>query len=226
MKKLLLIVVVASFSLIGSAILLARAQRGQTPGAASPMMSFFITSKGSGDGGNLSGIAGADYMCQTLAEAVASMKTWHAYLSTRAGDNATTILNARERIGKGPWFNAKGQMIAKSVEDLHGENNNLNKQTALTEKGEMLKGFGDTPNVHDILTGSLPNGMAYPRDDKDHTCYNWTSNKDTGSAQIGHFDRMGGNNTSWNSAHATMGCSQANLASTGGAGLFYCFAVD
>jgi hypothetical protein len=226
MMKLPPIVVVASFVLIGSAMLLARAQRGQQPGAASPMMSFFVTSKGSGDGGNLSGIAGADYMCQTLAEAVRSTKTWHAYLSTRAGDNATTILNARERIGKGPWFNSKGQMIAKSVDDLHGENNNLNKQTALTEKGETLKGFGDTPNVHDILTGSLPNGMAYPRDDKDHTCYNWTSNKDTGSAQVGHFDRMGGNNTSWNSAHATMGCSQANLASTGGAGLFYCFAVD
>src|SRR5438552_877300 len=134
MKKLPPIVVVSSFVLIGSAMLLARAQRGQQPGAASPMMSFFVTSKGSGDGGNLSGIAGADYMCQTLAEAAGSTKTWHAYLSTRAGDNATTILNARERIGKGPWFNSKGQMIAKSVDDLHGENNNLNKQAALTEK--------------------------------------------------------------------------------------------
>ena len=205
---------------ISSVILIAEAQRDRPP------MSFFVTSKGSGDGANLRGIADADYRCQTLAEGVGSTKTWHAYLSTRAGDNAVTILHARERIGTGPWYNSKGELIAKSIADLHGTSNNLNKQTALTEKGETIKGVGDTPNMHDILTGSRPDGTAYPRDDIDHTCYNWTSNKDTGSAQVGHFDRTGGGNTSWNSAHATGGCSQASLAGTGGAGLFYCFAID
>ena len=219
-KRWLFILTATSLGLIGSVILIAEAQRDRPP------MSFFVTSKGSGDGANLGGIAGADYMCQTLAEGMGSTKTWHAYLSTRAGDNAVTVLHARERIGTGPWYNSKGELVAKSLADLHGNNNNLNKQTALTEKGETIKGVGDTPNMHDILTGSRPDGTAYPRDDMDHTCYNWTSNKDTGSAQVGHFDRTGGGNTSWNSAHATRGCSQANLAATGGAGLFYCFAID
>jgi len=220
MKRRLFILTATSLGLIGSVILIAEAQRDRPP------MSFFVTSKGSGDGANLGGIAGADYMCQTLAEGMGSTKTWHAYLSTRAGDNAVTVLHARERIGTGPWYNSKGELIAKSLADLHGNSNNLNKQTALTEKGETIKGVGDTPNMHDILTGSRPDGTAYPRDEMDHTCYNWTSNKDTGSAQVGHFDRTGGGNTSWNSAHATRGCSQANLAATGGAGLFYCFAID
>jgi hypothetical protein len=225
MKKLVIIFVSALPCVMGL-VLLAQAPQQQP-------MSFFVTSKGSGDGANLGGIAGADYICQTLAEAVGSRKTFHAYLSTRSGDNAVTVLNARDRIGTGPWYNAKGQMIARNVADLHGDTlpqarlgNNLTKQTALTEKGETIKGFGDTPNMHDILTGSLPDGRAYPRDDMDHTCYNWTSNKDTGSAQLGHFDRTGGGNISWNSAHASRGCGQANLVTTGGAGLFYCFAND
>src|SRR5439155_26274476 len=135
MKKLPLLLVVSFICLISSAFLFARAQRGPAPGGVSPMISFFVTTKGSGDGGNLNGIAGADYLCQTLAETAGSTKTWHAYLSTRAGDSATTILNARERICMGPWHKSRGQVIAKSVDALHGENNNLNKQTALTEKG-------------------------------------------------------------------------------------------
>ena len=156
MMRWLFILTATSLGLIGSVILIAEAQRDRPP------MSFFVTSKGSGDGANLGGIAGADYMCQTLAEGMGSTKTWHAYLSTRAGDNAVTVLHARERIGTGPWYNSKGELIAKSLADLHGNSNNLNKQTALTEKGETIKGVGDTPNMHDILTGSRPDGTAYP----------------------------------------------------------------
>jgi hypothetical protein len=217
MKKSLIIFTVFSLCLISSVVLVAEVQRSQGQGGGRPAMSFFVTSKGSGDGGNLMGIAGGDYMCQTLAEAAGSTKTWHAYLSTRAGDNATTLMHPRERIGTGPWYNAKGELVAKNLEELHGKNNNLNRQTALTEKGEM-------PSSHEIVTGSRPDGMGYPRDNADHTCYNWTSNKDTGSVQVGDLDQTG--ESSWNSAHATKGCSQKDLATSGGAGLFYCFAID
>ncbi len=184
-------------------------------------MSFFITSQGPGDGANLDGLNGADRHCQALAEAVgAGDKTWHAYLST--GKN----IHARDRIGQGPWYNARGVLIARDVEHLHGEDNNLNKETALDETGEMVNGRGDNPNVHDILTGSQLDGTAF-QGDGDKTCSDWTSNGD-GSAQVGHHDRDGGgqNPTSWNSAHGSSGCSQSDLQGTGGNGLFYCFAVE
>ena len=202
---------------------------GQQPAAPAPMqpMSFFITSAGSGHGANLGGLAGADRICQTLASSAGSTKTWHAYLSTQ-GANA---VNARDRIGSGPWYNAKGEKIATGLADLHGDTaelarlgNNLVKMSGLTEKGNMINGRGDTPNVHDMLTGSQTDGRAYT-DSADHTCNNWTS-ETTGTAQLGHFDRNGANNTSWNSAHPSRGCSQDNLVSTGGAGLFYCFATN
>jgi hypothetical protein len=203
----------------------------QPPNAPPPMpMSFFITSSGSGKGADLGGLAGADQICQRLAAAVGSTKTFHAYLSTQAADGKPAV-NARDRIGTGPWYNAKGAVVAKSVADLHGDTldaarigNNLTKATAFTEKGDPIKGFGDMPNQHDMLTGSRPDGTAYP-DPADHTCQNWTSSG-MGTAQLGHFDRTGGGNTSWNSAHASRGCSQENLVSTGGAGLFYCFAIN
>ena len=201
---------------------------------ASQPMSFFITSTGSGNGANLGGLAGADALCQRLASASgasgASSKTWHAYLSTQAKGGQPAV-NARDRIGSGPWYGPKGAKIADTVADLHGDTldiarlgNNLTKATAFTEKSESVKGFGDTPNQHDILTGSQPDGRAYT-DTADHTCNNWTSNSD-GTAQLGHFDRTGGGNTSWNSTHPSRGCSQENLVSTGGAGLLYCFAIN
>jgi hypothetical protein len=203
----------------------------QPPPAAPPMpMSFFITSAGSGKGADLGGLAGADQRCQMLAAATGSTKTWHAYMSTSAADGKPAV-NARDRIGQGPWYNAKGARIAKDLADLHGDTleaarigNNLTKATAFTEKGDSIKGFGDMPNQHDMLTGSRPDGTAYP-DSMDHTCANWTSSA-AGTAQLGHFDRTGGGNTSWNSTHASRGCSQENLVSTGGAGLFYCFATN
>ena len=187
-----------------------------------PPLGFFITSVGSGDGANLGGLAGADAHCQKLASAVgAGSRTWRAYLS---GTENGKPVNAKDRIGAGPWANAKGVVIAQNVAELHGENK-LTKETQLTEKGAVVNGRGDTPNMHDILTGSQLDGTAFT-DGTDHTCNNWTSNN-TGSAQVGHHDRQGGgaNPTSWNSAHASKGCSQANLVATGGAGLFYCFAV-
>jgi len=204
------------------------AQQNQAPPQP---MSFFVTSTGPGKGADLGGLAGADRHCQSLAEAAgAGGKTWHAYLSTSGSDGQPAV-NARDRIGSGPWYNAKGQRVAQSVADLHGDTldaarlgNNISKASVLTEKGETIKGFGDTPNQHDILTGSKPDGTAYT-DGMDHTCKNWTSS-DTGTAQLGHFDRTGGGNTSWNSAHPSRGCSQQNLVSTGGAGLLYCFAVN
>ena len=193
---------------------------------ASEKMSFFITSVGTGNGANLGGLAGADQHCQMLAKAVgAGDRTWHAYLSTSAsGGNAA--VNARDRIGKGPWYNAKGVLMAKDVDDLHSKNNNLKKDTSISEKGEVLNGRGDNPNQHDILTGSKTDGTAYPGD-ADKTCSNWTSSG-AGSAEVGHHDRQGGGEdpTSWNAAHGSSGCSQANLVSTGGAGRFYCFAVN
>ena len=198
--------------------------RGAQP--AQPM-TFFITSVGLGKGANLGGLAGADAHCQALATAVgAGGTTWRAYLSTQ-GANA---VNARDRIGKGPWNNVKGQPVARDLEHLHGDThdlarigNQLSRVTALTEKGERVTGAGDTPNQHDILTGSQPDGRAYT-DGQDHTCNNWTS-EDAGSAQVGHHDRAGGPSVSWNSVHPSKGCSQPGLVSTGGAGLFYCFAV-
>ena len=190
-------------------------------------MSFFVTSVGLGDGANLGGLAGADKHCQALATAAGSKKTWRAYLSTQ-GDGA---VNARDRIGKGPWFNAKGARIAQDVGDLHGDTldqarrgNNLTKVTALSEQGQTVNGVGDKPNQHDILTGSQLDGTAFPAG-TDRTCRNWTSNAD-GIAMVGHHDRMGGGALSWNSIHPSKGCSQPNLVATGGAGFFYCFAID
>jgi hypothetical protein len=194
-------------------------------------MSFFVTSVGNGDGANLGGLAGADAHCQALAAAVGSGdKTWHAYMSTQAA-NGQPAVNARDRIGSGPWYNAKGARVAQNVGDLHGDTldqarvgNALNKANDLTEKGDSIKGVGDMPNEHDMLTGSMPDGRAYT-DGMDHTCNNWTSDG-MGTAQLGHADRNGGGNVSWNSAHPSRGCSQANLVTTGGAGHYYCFAIN
>jgi len=189
-------------------------------------MSFFITSVGSGKGAALGGLAGADAHCQSLAKAAgAGRKTWHAYLSTTKTGGGKKV-NARDRIGKGPWYNVKGVMVAKDVADLHSENNKLGKENSLTEKGEVVNGRGDTPNQHDILTGSQLDGTAFA-DGKDHSCGNWTSGSE-GSAEVGHHDRQGGgtNPTSWNSAHPSKGCSQENLVGTGGSGRFYCFATN
>jgi hypothetical protein len=191
-------------------------------------MTFFVTSAGPGKGADLGGLAGADRHCQQLADAAgAGGKTWHAYLSTQGAG----AVNARDRIGKGPWQNAKGVTIARDVAELHGANN-LTKQTALSEKGEVTNGRGDTPNRHDILTGSQSDGTAFA-DGQDRTCKNWTSGTQ-GSAMLGHADRMGlrddAPSRSWNSAHPSRGpdggCSQADLRSTGGDGLLYCFAVN
>jgi len=204
---------------------------GQAAGRGGPPqpMSFFVTSVGKGDGANLGGLAGADAHCSALATASgrgAAGATWHAYLSTQG----TGAVNARDRIGNGPWFNARGQRIGGSVAELHGDTieqarlgNILGKQFALTEKNELVNGVGDMPNEHDILTGSQPDGRGYT-DGMDHTCNNWTSNAG-GMAQLGHSDKQGGGNSSWNSAHSSKGCSQPNLIATGGAGKLYCFAV-
>lgn len=189
-------------------------------------MSFFVTSVGLGNGANLGGLAGADKHCQALAAAVgAGNRTWRAYLSAAASGDQPAV-NARDRIGKGPWYNAKGVMIAKSVDDLHSENANLKKETVLTEKGTPVNGVGDTPNQHDILTGSKADGTLQ---DGGAPCANWTSaSEGTGSAMVGHSDRTGRGATgsSWNAAHPSRGCSQQNLVSTGGNGYFYCFAAN
>ena len=191
-------------------------------------MSFFVTSVGIGKGADLGGLEGADRHCQTLAQAAgAGGKTWHAYLSTQGAG----AVNAKDRIGKGPWTNAKGVVIAKDVAELHG-NNNLTKQTALTEKGDVVKDSSDPPNMHDVLTGTQPDGTAFPPD-KDMTCGNWTKSG-AGAAMVGHSNRMGLDDSvaakSWNSSHPSRGtdggCSQNDLKSTGGAGLLYCFAVN
>ena len=220
-------------SMLGAAALftlgssLAVAQQGKQPPQP---MSFFITSSGSGKGADLGGIAGADARCQTLASAAGSSFTWHAYMSTQAKGGQSAV-NARDRIGDGPWFGAKSNRIAQNVGDLHGDTldqarvgNALSKASAYTEKGEAVKGVGDTPNQHDMLTGSTADGRAFT-DAADHTCNNWTSS-DAGTAMLGHFDRTGGPNTSWNAAHPSAGCSQDALVRTGGAGLFYCFATN
>jgi hypothetical protein len=219
-------------ALIVSVVLGAYFVEAQQPPAAPPQpMSFFVTSVGLGNGANLGGLAGADRHCQALATAAgAGSKTWHAYLSTSAASGQPAV-NARDRIGSGPWYSAKGARIAQNVADLHGDTieqarlgNNINRTTAISEKGEPIKGAGDTPNQHDILTGSQTDGRAYT-DGADHTCGNWTSGA-AGTAQLGHHDRTGGGNTSWNAVHASRGCSQENLVATGGAGLFYCFAIN
>jgi len=200
----------------------ALASNGPALAQNSPNISFFITSAGSGNGANLGGLAGADATCQRLAAAVgAGSKTWRAYLSTSASGNQAAV-NARDRIGRGPWQNAKGVVVAQNVDELHSDKNKLGKENSLTEKGATVNGRGDSPNTHDILTGSGLDGRALPGA---LTCNNWTSGA-AGSAQVGHHDKQGGgdNPTSWNSAHASSGCSQPNLVSTGGAGLFYCFA--
>lgn len=181
-------------------------------------LSFFITSSNPGKGADLGGLAGADAHCAALAKAAgAGNRQWRAYLST----TGTGGVNAKDRIGSGPWFNAKGVQVAANVADLHADTNKLSKENSLTEKGDVLNGRGDTPNMHDVLTGSNLDGTA-----STNTCNNWTSSAE-GSANVGHHDRQGGgaNPTSWNNAHASKGCSLENLKGTGGDGRFYCFAA-
>jgi hypothetical protein len=218
--------------------------QGKTPlpdRIPSSLMTFFVTSEPIGDGGNLGGLAGADAHCQKLAAAVGrGDKTWRAYLSTQARPGQPAV-NARDRIGKGPWYSAKERVpdylkrrLSRPMvqSEIHGDTlaeaqrgSNMQKEFALTEKGELVNGIGDPlPTRHDILTGSQTDGRAFT-DNADHTCNNWTSNS-TGSAQVGHSDRIGNGNQSWNSSHATNGCSQRDLVSWGGVGLFYCFAID
>ncbi len=213
------VVILALFGMVPSA-----AQGQNTP------MSFFVTSQGPGNGANLGGLAGADALCQKLAAtAGAGNRTWHAYLSTSA-EEGKPVVNARDRIGKGPWYNAKGVKIADNLADLHADKNNIKKETALDEKGDPVNGSGDKPNKHDILTGSQLDGTAYPPGE-DMTCRNWTAGNATkfpGKAQLGHHDRQsfseGG--SPWNSAHASRGCGQEDLKSSGGDGLLYCFAAQ
>lgn len=207
------------------------AQNAPPAQAPPPPMGFFVTSAGPGKGADLGGLAGADAHCQKLATAVgAGNRTWHAYLSTQASGNQPAV-NARDRIGKGPWYSAKRARIANSVAELHGDTlelgragNGINALTALDEKGNKVNSVGDTPLTHDILTGSKPDGTSYT-DNEDHTCKNWTSSS-AGVAQLGHHDRIGNTSASWNSAHPSRGCSPENLVASGGAGLFYCFAID
>ncbi|HWV57894.1 MAG TPA: hypothetical protein VNZ57_10610 [Longimicrobiales bacterium] len=188
-------------------------------------MSFFVTSVGVGNGGDLGGLAGADAHCQQLAEAVgAGDRTWRAYLSVAATGNQAAV-NARDRIGTGPWYNARGQLIASNIDDLHEDRNNIRKPTALNERGEEVPGVGDQPNMHDILTGSDSFGRVVPGNAQLTTCNNWTSSDPAHRAIVGHHDRLGGANASWVAVHSTAGCSQENLVQTGGAGLLYCFAI-
>ena len=219
---------VAAASIVGA---VAFAQAPAAPAAAPPPpapMSFFVTSVGKGDGANIGGLAGADAHCQALATAAGrGGVTWHAYLSTQGAG----AVNARDRIGKGPWFNARGAKVGDSVAQIHGDTLDaarmgvaMGKQFSLDEKGNIVNGVGDMPNQHDILTGSTPDGRAYPAG-ADKTCKNYTSNSD-GSVRLGHHDKTGGGNGSRNSTHDSRGCSQPNLVSTGGAGLLYCFAVN
>ncbi len=220
MRKSIPMLIVVAIATAGSVLVHAQ---------ASPQMSFFITSAGSGKGAALGGLAGADKHCQALAAAVgAGGKTWHAYLSAAAADGKPAM-HAKDRIGSGPWHNAKGELVAKDVADLHGEAASFTKQSALNEKGGIVNGRGDTPNTHDILTGSKQDGTVADGDAATATCGNWTSSADgVGGAAVGHFDRVGGGAapTSFNAAHPSRGCSQANLVGTGGAGLFYCFATS
>jgi hypothetical protein len=240
MNKMRLILLALTLAVVPGSYLLVAQQppapapaggQGRGPAAPPQPMSFFITSVPKGDGANYGGLAGADAYCQQLGAAAGrgAGVTWHAYLSTQGAG----AVNARDRIGNGPWYNATGGMVAMNVAQLHGDTidqarvgNALGKQISLTEKKEKVNGVGDMPNTHDILTGSQPDGRAYT-DAMDHTCNNWSSNATgMGSAQLGHSDKQGGGNGSWNSAHPSRGCSQPNLVATGGAGLLYCFAVN
>jgi len=215
MKKALTTLTAILVSLFAAQYLLAQ--------NADAKMSFFLTSRGPGNGADLGGISGADAHCSMLAEAVGvTGKTWHAYLGVTGGHGG----NARDRIGSGPWHNSKGVEIASSVDNLHSDSNNLTKETNINEKGEVVNGRGDTPNRHDILTGTASDGTT-ATGDGDTTCGNWSSSGE-GSARVGHHDRTGGGDdgSSWNSAHASRGCSQEDLQGTGGDGLYYCFATN
>jgi hypothetical protein len=227
MRKNIIVLSAIAMTLLGSAAVIAVQAAEQAP--AQPM-SFFVASTVPGTG-NLGGLAGADAICQNLAQAAgAGAKTWHAYLSQQAQGNAPRV-NARGRIGPGPWYNAKGQIIASNVADLHGDNqrdrNAIRQATALTEKGEVIPGGGvqGVQNEHDMLTGSDSMGRAFT-DGLDHTCNNWASDTDQNRAMLGHHDRFGNANTSWNMAHMSNGCSKQALINTGGAGKFYCFAIN
>lgn len=214
MKSYIVIVIIGASTLFGSLL----ANAGERP------MGFFVTSVGMGNGADLGGLEGADVHCKKLASAVgAGDRDWRAYLST--GEPKKRGVFARARIGNGPWYNAAGILIATNPTDLHLYNRTITIETALDESGNRIKGRGDKPNEHDMLTGSQDDGTPYFPDGKDHTCSNWTSSGE-GSAQVGHHDRHGGGNPSWSSAHASRGCSQQALVKTGGAGKFYCFAAD
>jgi hypothetical protein len=214
---------VAAFALAAAGL---SAESSAQKADAKKKMGFFVTSAGSGKGADLGGLAGADKICQSLAQSAgAGKRSWRAYLSSSASGGARAV-HARDRVGRGPWYNVKGELIARNVDDLHN-NANITKQTALTEKGEVVNGRGDKPNMHDILTGSDSQGRAFPGK-SDTTCSNWTGSG-AGSAQVGHHDRQGlnlqANMLSWNQSHPSRGCSQDNLRATGGNGLFYCFAA-
>jgi hypothetical protein len=220
------------FSVVTSAVLLALGSGGtvlaQQQPPQSPGMTFFVTSAGPGKGGDLGGLEGADRHCQQLATAAgAGGKTWRAYLSSNAAAQGGPV-NARDRIGRGPWQNFKGTVIATSVEDLHSDNNKLGRDNSLTERGTIVAGVGYTPNYHDVLTGSQMDGTAWPGNFS-LTCNNWSSST-FGSATVGHIDRRGGQDTvfqrSWNAAHMSRSCTQDDLRATGGNGLFYCFAAQ
>jgi hypothetical protein len=207
--------------------------QAQQPPPQSPNMTFFVTSNGPGKGADLGGLEGADRHCQTLAQAAgAGNKTWRAYLSTQAAAGGAQAVNARDRIGRGPWQNFKTEVVAQNVDDLHSDNNKLGMQTSLTERGTIIPGVGYAPNRHDVLTGSQMDGRAFPAGE-DRTCRNWSSSTQ-GAAMVGHVDRKGlrddAASRSWNSSHPSRGpdggCSQADLRSTGGDGLFYCFAAQ
>lgn len=226
MKRCFWLLAISVASAAGIAAGQQRVPESREMGGKKSVTTFFVTSKGTGRGGDLGGLAGADAHCQALAKAEGSGDhTWRAYLSVPA-TGGRPVVNARDRIGKGPWYNAEGTLVAASLEELHGSGNKFSKELAVTEKLDQVNGVGDTPNVHDILTGSRPDGTAFPSGD-DLTCGGWTSSS-AGRAQVGHHDRRGGaaGVSSWNSAHASRGCGQQDLASTGGAGLFYCFAID
>jgi hypothetical protein len=224
-------------SVFASVLVASGAQAQQTPAQApqppqSPTMTFFVTGAGPGKGADLGGLEGADQYCQTLAQRHgAGGKTWHAYLSTQEASGKPAV-NARDRIGKGPWQNFKGDVVATSVDDLHSDNNKLSAMTSLTERGQIIPGVGFAPNRHDVLTGSTAEGRAFPAGE-DRTCRNWSSSTQ-GTAMVGHIDRKGlrddAPSRSWNSSHPSRGpdggCSQADLRSTGGDGLFYCFAAN